>query len=327
MKVLVTGGCGFIGSHFLRLLLERRPDVHVVNLDALTYAGDRANVEDLEGYSRYQFIKGSIASMTRVDQAMENSPDVVVNFAAESHVDRSLEGPVEFVRTNLEGTVRLLEMARRRRVKRFVQISTDEVYGSCDDGRPFEEGDPLHPNNPYSVTKAAADQMVLAYARSFGMEVVITRSTNNYGPYQHPEKFIPVIITRALEEKSIPIYGDGRQMRDWLYVGDNCAGILAALEKGKPGQIYNLGGGNEMVNIDIVRQVLGLLGKSEALMSFVEDRPGHDRRYSINGKKTAWELDWLPETPFGDGLRDTVNWYRERWETCRSSKGSSSPEA
>jgi dTDP-glucose 4,6-dehydratase len=316
VKVLVTGGCGFIGSHFIKLLLDKRPDARVTNMDRLTYAGNEANVDALKENPRYKFIHGDIASPVGIEAAMENRPDVIVNFAAESHVDRSLEGPVEFVRTNLEGTVCLLEAARRRQVKRFVQISTDEVYGSCENGLPFEEGDPLHPNNPYSVTKAAADQMVLAYARSFRMDVVITRSTNNYGPCQYPEKFIPVIITKALEEKPIPIYGDGLQVRDWLHVRDNCAGILAVLEKGAPGEIYNLAGRSERANIEVVRLVLSILEKPETLISFVKDRPGHDRHYCVGWRKAAWKLDWEAKIPFAEGLRETVEWYKKRWAPC-----------
>jgi dTDP-glucose 4,6-dehydratase len=259
MRLLVTGGCGFIGSNFIRLVLSERPEFKVVNLDALTYAGNHENVLDLSGL-RCRFTKGSIVDANLVNLLVDESFDAILNFAAESHVDRSLNGPVEFVRTNVQGTAVLLEAARRCRVRRFVQISTDEVYGSLPPEGVFTETTPLHPNNPYSATKAAADLLVQAFIHTFGIEAVITRSSNNYGPYQYPEKFVPLFVTNALEGKDCPLYGNGLNVRDWLHVEDNCRGILAVLEKGRPGEVYNLGGGNERPNIDVARAILKLAG-------------------------------------------------------------------
>jgi dTDP-glucose 4,6-dehydratase len=310
MRILVTGGCGFIGSNFIRLVLSERPEVQVVNLDALTYAGNPENLSDLKAEPRYQFSKGSIVDEEIVDSLVGEGVDAILNFAAESHVDRSLYGPVEFVRTNVQGTAVLLEAARRRKVPRFVQISTDEVYGSLPPSGVFTETTPLHPNNPYSATKAAADLMVQAFVHTFGIDAVITRSSNNYGPFQYPEKFIPLFVTNALEDKACPLYGDGLNVRDWLYVEDNCRGILAALEKGHAGEIYNLGGGNERPNIEVARAILKLAGKPESLIRLVPDRPGHDRRYALDSWKACRYLDWLPQVPFEQGLAKTVEWYR-----------------
>ena len=310
MRLLVTGGCGFIGSNFLRLALSDRPDVRVVNLDALTYAGNPENLDGVDRDPRYEFVKGSIVDEALVDRLIGGA-EAVVNFAAESHVDRSLYGPVDFVRTNLQGTATLLEAARRHGTKRFVQVSTDEVYGSLPAEGFFTETTPLHPNNPYSATKAAADLMVAAYVHTFGLPAVTTRSSNNYGPYQHPEKLIPLCVTNALEGKECPVYGDGMQVRDWLHVRDNARGIWAALEKGRPGEVYNFGGGNERPNLDVVRAILGCVGKPESLIKFVKDRPGHDRRYAIDCSKAKRELGWSPSVAFEKGLRETVAWYRE----------------
>ena len=310
-RILITGGCGFIGSHFVRLALARRPKAHVINLDALTYAGNPENLADVEKNPRYRFVKGSICDAGQLDVLVGEGVDAIVNFAAESHVDRSLYGPVEFVRTNLEGTATLLEAARRHRVGRFLQVSTDEVYGSLPEEGKFRESTPLHPNNPYSSTKAAADLMVQAYAHTFGVPAVITRSSNNYGPNQYPEKFIPLFVSNALEDKPCPLYGDGMHVRDWLHVEDNCRGILAALEKGRAGGVYNLGGGNERPNLRVARAILKELGKPDSLVTFVQDRPGHDRRYAIDCAKARRELGWTPRVKFEKGLRDTVRWYRE----------------
>jgi dTDP-glucose 4,6-dehydratase len=310
MKLLVTGGCGFIGSNFIRQLLsEPRADLRVVNLDALTYAGNPENLEGVDRDPRYRFEKGSVTDAERVDRLVAEA-DAVVNFAAESHVDRSLYGPVDFVRTNLEGTATLLEAARRHGTKRFVQVSTDEVYGSLPAEGTFTEATPLHPNNPYSATKAAADLMTAAYVHTFGVPAVVTRSSNNYGPYQHPEKLIPLCVTNALEGRACPVYGDGMQVRDWLHVEDNCRGVRAALEKGRPGEVYNFGGGNERPNLETVRAILAVLGKPESLLTFVKDRPGHDRRYAIDCSKAKRELGWAPAVRFEEGLRATVEWYR-----------------
>lgn len=311
MKLLITGGCGFIGSNFIRLVLATRKAVRVTNLDALTYAGNPENVKDLERDPRYRFRKGSIADEAVVDEMAGQGVDAIVNFAAESHVDRSLYGPLEFVKTNLQGTVTLLEAAKRHGVKRFLQVSTDEVYGSLPPEGFFRETTPLHPNNPYASTKAAADLMVQAYVHTFGVDAVITRSSNNYGPYQHPEKFIPLFVSNALEGRAVPLYGDGLHVRDWLHVADNCRAILAALEKGRKGEVYNLGGGNERPNRDVAVRILNLLGRPEELIQYVADRPGHDRRYAIDCSKAKRELGWAPRVKFDAGLRRAVEWYRE----------------
>ncbi|MFN3484532.1 MAG: dTDP-glucose 4,6-dehydratase [Planctomycetota bacterium] len=311
MRLLVTGGCGFIGSNFIRFVLAERPDVRVVNLDALTYAAHPGNLEGVDRDPRYRFVHGSIVDEDRVDRLMGEGVDAVVHFAAESHVDRSLYGPVEFVRTNVQGTLTLLETARRHGVGRFVQVSTDEVYGSLPAQGRFTEETPLHPNNPYAATKAAADLMAGAYAHTFGLPVVVTRSSNNYGPRQHPEKLIPLCIANAMEDRELPVYGDGLQVRDWLYVEDHCRGILAALERGRPGEVYNFGGGDERTNLEVVRAILRRVGKPDSLIRLVQDRPGHDRRYAIDFSKARRELGWSPQVPFEEGLARTVAWYRE----------------
>jgi dTDP-glucose 4,6-dehydratase len=310
VKILVTGGCGFIGSAFVRLLLASRKSARVANLDALTYAGNPENVADLEGDARHRFVRASIADQDAVDRLVREGFDAIVNFAAESHVDRSLYGPVEFVRTNVEGTLCLLEAARRHGIRRFLQVSTDEVYGSLPATGFFTETTPLHPNNPYASTKAAADLLVQSYVHTFGLPAVITRSSNNYGPRQYPEKFIPLFVSNALEGRPCPVYGDGMQIRDWLHVEDNCRGILAALEKGEAGEVYNLGGGNERPNLKVAKAILAHLGKPESLLRFVKDRPGHDRRYAIDCRKAKRGLGWSPRIRFEKGLRDTVDWYR-----------------
>ncbi len=310
MRILITGGCGFIGSNFLRLVLDARKNWDLVNLDALTYAGNPENLRDIEKNARYTFRKGSITDGALVDDLVKSGFDAIVNFAAESHVDRSLYGPTEFVQTNLQGTVTLLEAAKRHGVKRFLQISTDEVYGSLPPEGFFSETTPLHPNNPYSSTKAAADMMVQAYVHTFGLPALITRSSNNYGPYQYPEKFIPLFASNAMEGKRVPLYGDGMHIRDWLHVEDNCRGVLAALEKGKTGEVYNLGGGNERPNLLVAKAILKHSGSPEALIEFVKDRPGHDRRYAIDCSKAKKDLGWTPKIKFEVGLKKTLDWYR-----------------
>jgi dTDP-glucose 4,6-dehydratase len=310
MRLLVTGGCGFIGSNFVRLVLRERKRWEIVNLDALTYAGNPENLKGVAEGGRYEFVQGSIADEELVDRLLGKGVQAVVNFAAESHVDRSLYGPVEFVRTNVQGAAVLLEAARRHKTGRFVQVSTDEVYGSLPPEGFFTETTPLHPNNPYSATKAAADLLVGAYVHTFGLPAIITRSSNNYGPCQFPEKLIPLHVLNALEGRPCPVYGDGLQIRDWLHVEDNGRGILAALEKGLPGEIYNLGGGNERPNLQVVKAILGRLGRPESLIQFVPDRPGHDRRYAIDCAKARRELGWEPRIRFEDGLEETVSWYR-----------------
>jgi len=311
MRILITGGCGFIGSNFVRLTLRERKTWTLLNLDALTYAGNPENLSDVEKDPRYAFRHGSITDGPLVDELVKTGFDAIVNFAAESHVDRSLYGPTEFVQTNLQGTVTLLEAAKRHGVKRFLQISTDEVYGSLPPEGFFSETTPLHPNNPYSSTKAAADMMVQAYVHTFGLPALITRSSNNYGPFQYPEKFIPLFASNALDGKKVPLYGDGMHIRDWLHVEDNCRGILAALEKGRIGEVYNLGGGNERPNVVVAKAILGHVGAPESLIEFVKDRPGHDRRYAIDCSKARNELGWAPTVPFETGLKNTLDWYRK----------------
>ena len=306
--ILVTGGCGFIGSAFVRRYLEQRPAWPLINLDALTYAGNPENLKNLPADAKYTFVEGSIDDAELVDRLARQSW-AIVNFAAESHVDRSLYGPREFVSTNIQGTVTLLEAAKRHKL-RFLQVSTDEVYGSLGPEGRFSEASPITPNNPYAATKAAADHMALSYARSFGMDVRVTRSSNNYGPRQYPEKFIPLLITNALEGKDLPVYGDGAQIRDWLFVEDNCDGILAVLERGRDGEVYNLGGDSERTNIDVASEIIRMVGDTPSKIEFVKDRPGHDRRYAIDCKKAWHELGWEPKMKFHDGLMLTVMWYR-----------------
>lgn len=310
LKLLVTGGCGFIGSNFIRWLLGVRPDVSLTNLDLLTYAGNPENLADLEQHPRYRFVRGSICDPEAVDRLAEGV-DGILHFAAESHVDRSLYGPLEFVKTNVEGTTVLLEAARRRKIRRFLLVSTDEVYGSLPDTGVFVESTPLAPSSAYSASKAGADLMTLAYRRTFGLDVVITRGSNNYGPYQYPEKFVPLFITNALEGRECPLYGDGLNVRDWLHVLDHAKGIWAAFEKGGAGEAYNLGGGNERRNLDVAKAVLAACGRPESLITFVSDRPGHDRRYALDASKALKELGWRPEVPFEKGLAETVAWFRD----------------
>ncbi|MCG3149457.1 MAG: dTDP-glucose 4,6-dehydratase [Verrucomicrobiae bacterium] len=300
-RVLVTGGAGFIGSHFIKLALRRHPDWHIVNLDNLTYAGNPAN---LPTDPRHEFIKGDIADAATVNRVFEPGFELVVNLAAETHVDRSLRGAADFIRTDVLGTHTLLAAARQHQVAKFIQISTDEVYGSLQTGRATEES-PLRPANPYAASKAAADLVAL----TAGVPVIITRCTNNYGPNQHVEKFIPLCITNALDNQPLPVYGDGRNIRDWIHVEDHCAAIDHVIEHGTPGEIYNIAGGNELENITIARQICRILAKPESLIKFVTDRPGHDRRYALNADK----LGWKPQRPFD--LTGTVEWYRanEAW--------------
>jgi dTDP-glucose 4,6-dehydratase len=322
MNVLVTGGCGFIGSNLIRWLLRERPGWRVVNLDKLTYAGNGENLADLAGEPRYRFVRGDIANGELVaDLLATERVEAVLHLAAESHVDRSILHPAVFVETNVAGTQVLLEAARARAVRRFLHVSTDEVYGSLGATGLFTEETPLHPNSPYSASKAASDLLALAYAHTFGMDVVVTRCSNNYGPYQFPEKLIPLMIATALRDAPLPVYGDGQNVRDWIHVEDHCAGLVAALERGRAGEIYNLGGSNERRNLDIVHLVLELLGKPRSLVQFVKDRPGHDRRYAVDATKARRELGWAPGRAFEDGLVATVRWYVERrpwWERILS---------
>ena len=318
MNLLITGGSGFIGSNLVRLVLAGRPDWRVVNLDRLTYAGNAENLADLEGNPRYRFVRGDIANGELVAELIRTERiDAIMHLAAESHVDRSILSPAIFIETNVRGTQVLLEAARELGVKRFLHVSTDEVYGSLGPTGLFTELTPLDPSSPYSASKAGSDLLALAYAHTFGMNVVVTRCSNNYGPFQFPEKLIPLMIANALRDKPLPVYGDGLNVRDWIHVEDHCRGLLAALEKGKAGQVYNFGASSERRNIEIVKGVLGLLGKPESLIEYVKDRPGHDRRYAIDATKASRELGWAPRYRFEDALAATVTWYREHrgwWE-------------
>ena len=318
MKILVTGGCGFIGSNFIRHLLKsRRAGVSVVNLDKLTYAANPANLADIAGSPKYRFVKGDIADPDAVRAAMEGC-DTVVNFAAETHVDRSLLGDASFIETDVRGVFVLLEEAKRLGVRKFIQISTDEVYGSVAEGS-FTEDSALNPRNPYAASKAGGDRLAYSYWASYKMPVVITRASNNYGPYQYPEKLIPLFVTNAMDALPLPLYGDGRNVRDWLYVEDHAAAINFLLEEGEPGETYNIAGGNEAENIEITRRVLRELGKPESLIRFVDDRPGHDRRYSLDTEKLA-RLGFRPKTSLERGLEQTVRWYRDHEDWWRPIK-------
>jgi dTDP-glucose 4,6-dehydratase len=309
LRLLITGGAGFIGSNFVRFILERYPDCRVRNLDKLTYAGNLENLSGLEQDPRHEFIQGDIGDAACVGEALD-SVEAVVNFAAESHVDRSILQSSEFVRTNIVGTLNLIELCRKNKVKRFVQISTDEVYGSLGASGMFTELSPIAPNSPYAASKASADLMVRSYCRTHGFPGIITRCSNNYGPYQFPEKLIPLLIINALADMPLPIYGDGLYVRDWIHVRDHCAAIDAVLHQGKDGEVYNVGAHQEFPNLDIARLILRALNKDETLITHVEDRPGHDRRYAIDSSKLATQLRWRPQIPFDVGLRETVEWYQ-----------------
>ncbi len=312
MKILVTGGAGFIGSSFVRYVLRQRTDVHVVNYDALTYAGNLRNLLEVAGDPRYVFIKGDIADGALVNRVFEEHRfDAVVNFAAETHVDRSIVDSAPFVRTNIEGTRCLLEASRKYQVERYIQISTDEVYGSLGPTGSFLESTPIDASSPYSASKAAADLLALAYFRTYKLPVIVTRCSNNYGPYQFPEKLIPVLVTNAMEDRPLPIYGDGLNVREWIFADEHSRAVLTALERGTPGEVYNIGSGHEKTNLDVVRAILRVLGKPESLIQFVKDRPGHDRRYSIDCSKIRREWNWSSEIDFSSGLAATVAWYRD----------------
>ncbi|MGE5507729.1 MAG: dTDP-glucose 4,6-dehydratase [Chitinophagales bacterium] len=318
-RILVTGGAGFIGSNFIHHWLAAH-EGEVVNLDLLTYAGNLENLAAVQDNPRYRFVRGDIADRELVDQVLDGV-DAVVNFAAESHVDRSIHDAGAFIRTNVGGTQALLEAARHRGVKRFLQVSTDEVYGSLGPEGRFTEESPLQPNSPYSASKASADLLARAYHHTFGLDVVVTRCSNNYGPYQFPEKLIPLMVTNAMENKELPVYGDGLNVRDWIHVADHCRAIDVALTRGKAGEVYNIGAGEEHTNLELVRSILRLLGKPETLIKYVKDRPGHDRRYAIDPAKARRELGWAPQVDFARGLADTVNWYvtnRAWWEKIKS---------
>jgi dTDP-glucose 4,6-dehydratase len=320
LRILVAGGCGFIGSNFIRSMLSSG-GCTITNLDKLTYAGNLENLRDLEGRPGYLFIKGDIAEGADLEAAFATGIDAVVNFAAESHVDRSIIDPGAFVRTNIYGAYLLLEHARRKGVKKFLQVSTDEVYGALGEEGKFREETPLAPNSPYSASKASADLLALSYYRTFGLPVLITRCSNNYGPYQFPEKLIPLLVSNALVDKELPIYGDGLNVRDWIHVSDHCAALALVLERGVPGNVYNVGAGNERTNLEIVEIILDLLQKPRSLIRHVKDRPGHDRRYAIDGAKIKTDLGFEAAMPFRAGMEETVRWYvehRDWWEKIKT---------
>ena len=322
MKVLVTGGAGFIGSNFVLYLLESHPECRIVNVDKLTYAGNLENLAGLEGDSRHRFVKLDICQREPVEKLLlAEHPDAVVNFAAESHVDRSIQGPDVFVRTNVLGTLSLLEASHKAQVAVFVQIGTDEVYGTLGETGYFTEESPIRPNSPYAASKAGADHLVRAYHKTYGMDTRITRCSNNYGPFQFPEKLIPLMITNALEGCPLPVYGDGLHVRDWIYVTDHCRALGIVLEKGRAGEIYNIGGVGEKPNLEVVKTIIEAAGADESLVRFVPDRPGHDRRYAIDSSKIRDELGWQPEVDFAAGIEQTLRWYKEHtgwWQRIKS---------
>jgi dTDP-glucose 4,6-dehydratase len=315
MKLLVTGGAGFIGSNFIKYILQKFPHYQIVNLDKLTYAGNLDNLSDIEDPSNYQFIKGDICDSELVNKIMADGVNALVHFAAESHVDRSIYDPGIFVKTNILGTQVLLESALKFKINRFIQVSTDEVYGSLGKEGSFSESSPLLPNSPYSASKASADLLVRSYCETFRLPAIITRCTNNYGPYQFPEKLIPLFITNALFDITLPIYGDGLYVRDWIYVEDHCKALDLILHHGKAGEIYNISGGNEKNNLEITDLILKKLNKPNSLLKHVKDRPAHDRRYSLDCSKIKTQLGWKPSTPFEEGISKTVDWYiaHEGW--------------
>ncbi len=312
MKLLVTGGAGFIGSAFVRLAVARPAPVEVANVDKLTYAGNLENLEQVSANPHYRFVRADICDVALVNSLLEDfRPDAIVHFAAESHVDRSILSPEPVFETNLRGTFTLLEAARVHKIGRFLHVSTDEVYGSIPEPHAADEASPLRPSSPYSASKAGSDLLALSYFTTYRLPVVVTRASNNYGPYQFPEKLIPLMISNAFEGRPLPVYGDGMQVRDWLYVDDHCRGIFAALERGRDGEIYNIGGNRSLPNLEVVRRILAATGRGEDLIRYVADRPGHDRRYALSSEKLMQETGWRPEIAFEDGLARTVAWYRE----------------
>lgn len=318
MKILITGGMGFIGSNFIRYMLDKYPDYKLVNLDKLTYAGNPDNLKDIENNTNYKFIKGDICDRATVEKAMEGC-NAVINFAAESHVDRSIEDAGDFAKTNFYGAYIMMDVAKEKKVDRFIQISTDEVYGSIQEGK-FKETDAMKPNSPYSAAKAGADLLARAYYVTFGLPTLVTRSSNNFGPYQFPEKFIPLFVTNAIEDKPLPLYGDGLNVRDWIFVEDNCKGIDIVLHKGKLGEAYNIGGNCEKQNIEIAKKIVEVLGKPESLIQPVADRLGHDRRYALDSAKLE-ALGFKPDENFHELLSKTVNWYKDNPDWWKKLKG------
>lgn len=320
IKILITGGAGFIGSNFIRRLISKN-SVDIVNLDKITYAGNVANLKDIEKNSNYTFVRGDICNKELVNKLSKNC-DAIINFAAETHVDRSIFDAEPFIKTDIEGTYVLLESARKFQIKKFIQISTDEVYGSINEGS-FKENDCLNPNSPYAASKASADLMVKAFYKTFGIPTVIVRSTNNFGPYQYPEKLIPLFITNLIENKKVPLYGTGSNVRDWIYVEDNCEAIRFVLDKGVPGEIYNVAGGNEKQNIEITRFILEYLKKDESFIEYVKDRPGHDLRYSLDCTKLK-KLGWKPKFGFEDAMKKTIEWYKNNMQWWQKTKNEDS---
>jgi dTDP-glucose 4,6-dehydratase len=321
--IIVTGGMGFIGSNFIRYMLAKG-GVDIINLDALTYAGNPENLRDVENNPSYRFVQGFIQDYKLVSKiCTENKIDGIINFAAESHVDRSILNAQPFVDTNISGTLTLLEAARRFNIKRYLQVSTDEVYGSLGKDGKFTEQTPIDPKSPYSASKAAADHLVMAYVNTYNVPALITRCSNNYGPYQFPEKLIPLMILNALEDKPLPVYGDGMNVRDWIHVLDHCSAIWTVYEKGEIGQVYNVGGNSERHNIDIVKLILSILGKPESLIAYVKDRPGHDRRYAIDSTKIETNLGWSRQVNFEKGIKDTIKWYTDNPIWCSNVRSES----
>ncbi|MFA2820040.1 dTDP-glucose 4,6-dehydratase [Bacillus wiedmannii] len=315
MNILVTGGAGFIGSNFVHYMLQNYETYKIINYDALTYSGNLDNVKSLQGYTNYSFVKGEIQNGELLEHVIkERDVHVIVNFAAESHVDRSIENPIPFYDTNVIGTVTLLELVKKYPHIKLVQVSTDEVYGSLGKTGRFTEETPLAPNSPYSSSKASADMIALSYYKTYQLPVIVTRCSNNYGPYQYPEKLIPLMVTNALEGKKLPLYGDGLNVRDWLHVTDHCSAIDVVLHKGRTGEVYNIGGNNEKTNVDVVEQIISLLGKTKEDIAYVTDRLGHDRRYAIDAQKMKNELGWEPQYTFEQGLKETVEWYEHHIE-------------
>jgi dTDP-glucose 4,6-dehydratase len=319
VKLLVTGGAGFIGSNFICQVLKEHPDWQITNLDKLTYAGNLENLKDIQDKPGYRFVKGDIVDRKMVDELLGKRLDVIINFAAESHVDRSILDASPFIETNIKGTQVLLEGAKKHGIQRFIQVSTDEVYGSINSGR-FTEESTLSPSSPYSASKAAADLLCLAYFKTHHLPAIITRCTNNFGPYQFPEKLIPLAVTNALENKPIPVYGDGLNIRDWLFVSDHCHALDVVIQKGQPGQIYNIGGGNDKTNLELIHKLLELLNKPRSLMQFVTDRPAHDRRYAVDCTRISAQLGWKPSYSFEKALSATIDWYLKNESWWRSIK-------
>ena len=320
MRLLVTGGAGFMGSNFIRYILAKYPDYEVINLDKLTYAGNLENVRDLEHNPRYTFVQGDIADEAALEPIFSRGIDAVLNYAAETHVDRSVVDPKSFIVTDVLGTYALLEAVRHHKVPKYVQVSTDEVFGSIENGS-FTEKSPFEPNSPYSASKAGGDHLCRAYFHTFGTPAIVTHSCNFVGPCQYPEKFIPLSITNLIEGKNIPLYGDGKNVREWIYTEDHCAAIDAVLHHGKPGEVYNIGSGEEVENVEIARKLVMAFGRGEDAIEYVQDRPGHDRRYSINSRKLRTELGWAPRFSFDAALRETVEWYRAHEPWWRPLKG------